>query len=125
MRRVEYSAEMAVVGFSSRSRDQGSSLRGQQLKLNKLRPAGGQSDLRLAPPKHSRSQSQSKYGGHRRDDQERQDVEHERKTRTAELNSRADPHTKKMIPYKEYAAHREAERRVLTTSKSTLGEEEN
>ena len=30
-----------------------------------------------------------------------------------------------MIPCKEYAACREAERRVLTTSKSTLGEEEN
>ena len=30
-----------------------------------------------------------------------------------------------MIPYKEYTACREAERRVLTTSKSTLGEEEN
>ena len=30
-----------------------------------------------------------------------------------------------MIPYKEYTAHREAERRVSTTSKSTLGEEEN
>ena len=30
-----------------------------------------------------------------------------------------------MIPYKEYTAHREAERRVLTTSKSTSGEEEN
>ena len=30
-----------------------------------------------------------------------------------------------MIPYKEYTVHREAERRVLTTSKSTLGEEEN
>ena len=41
------------------------------------------------------------------------------------MNSRADPHTKKVIPYKEYTAHREAERRVLTTSKSTLGEEEN
>ena len=30
-----------------------------------------------------------------------------------------------MIPYKEYTACREAERRVSTTSKSTLGEEEN
>ena len=41
------------------------------------------------------------------------------------MNSRADPHPKKVIPYKEYAARREAERRVLTTSKSTSGEEEN
>ena len=38
-RRVEYSVEMAEVGFSSQSRDQGSSLRGQQLELNKLWPA--------------------------------------------------------------------------------------
>ena len=52
-------------------------------------------------------------------------MEPERKTRTAELNSRADPHTKKVIPYKEYAAHKEAEGRVSTTSKSTLEEEEN
>ena len=50
---------------------------------------------------------------------------HERRDQTAESNSRADPHTKKVIPYKEYTAHREAERRVLTTSKSDLGEEEN
>ena len=50
---------------------------------------------------------------------------HERRDQTTELNSRADPHTKKVIPYKEYTAHREAERRVLTTSKSTLGEEGN
>ena len=30
-----------------------------------------------------------------------------------------------MIPYKEYTAHREAERRASTASKSTSGEEEN
>ena len=52
-------------------------------------------------------------------------MEHERKTKTAESNSRADPHAKKVIPYKEYAVCREAERRVSTTSKSTWGEEEN
>ena len=52
-------------------------------------------------------------------------MEHERRTRTTESNSRADPHTKKVIPYKEYTACREAERRVSTASKSTLGEEEN
>ena len=52
-------------------------------------------------------------------------MENERKTRIAETNSRADPHTKKVIPYKEYAAHREAERRGLTTIKSTSEEEEN
>ena len=44
---------------------------------------------------------------------------------TTELSSTADTHTKRMIPYKEYKAHREAERRGLTTSKSTSGEEEN
>ena len=52
-------------------------------------------------------------------------MEHERKTRTAESNSRADHHPKKVIPYKKYAAHKEAERKVLTTSKPTLGKEEN
>ena len=52
-------------------------------------------------------------------------MEHERKTRTAELNSRADPHPKKVIPYKEYQACKEAERRVSTTSKPNSGEEEN
>ena len=52
-------------------------------------------------------------------------MEHERKTRTAESNYRADPHPKKVIPYKEYAVHKKAERRVLTTSKPPLGEEEN
>ena len=52
-------------------------------------------------------------------------MECERKTRTAESNCRADPHPKKVIPHKEYAAHKEAERRVSTTSKATLGEEEN
>ena len=52
-------------------------------------------------------------------------MKHEKKTRTAELNSRAGPHPKKVIPYREYAAHKEAERRVSTTSKPTSGEEEN
>ena len=53
VRRVEYSAEMAEVGFSSWSRDGGCPLRGRQLELNKLQPAGEQLDLRLPPPKHS------------------------------------------------------------------------
>ena len=38
---------------------------------------------------------------------------------------RADSRTQKVIPYKEYTASREAERRLLTTSKSTSGEEKN
>ena len=52
-------------------------------------------------------------------------MEQKRKTRTAESNSRADPHPKKVIPYKEYAAHKEAEGRVSTADKLTLEEEEN
>ena len=100
---------MAEVGFLSQSTNQGGSLSEQQLKLNKLQQARGQSHLRLPPPKHSQSQSQSRYGDQQRDDQERQDVEHERKTRTVELNSRADPHPKKVIPYKEHTARKEAE----------------
>ena len=52
-------------------------------------------------------------------------MECERKTRTAELNSRADPHPKKVIPYKVYSAHKEAEGRISTTSKPTVEEEEN
>ena len=53
VRRVEYSVEMAEVGFPSQSRDPGGLLREQQLKLNKLWPVRGQSDLRLPPPKCS------------------------------------------------------------------------
>ena len=71
VRRTEYSVEMAEVGFPSQSRDQGSSLREWELKLNKLWPAWGQSDMRLPPPKRSRSQSQSRYGDRQRDHQER------------------------------------------------------
>ena len=48
----------------------------------------------------------------------------ERRDLTTKSNSRADPHTK-VIPYKEYTVRREAERRVSTTRKSTLGEEKN
>ena len=48
---------------------------------------------------------------------------HDKGDQTAESNSTADTHTKRVIPYKEYTAHREPERRGLTTSKSTLGEE--
>ena len=33
-------------------------------------------------------------------------------------------HARKVIPYKEYAAHKEAERRTAAASKSTSGEEE-
>ena len=51
VRKVEYSVEMAEVEFPSQSRDRGCPLRGQQLKLNKLRPAREQLDLRLPPPK--------------------------------------------------------------------------
>ena len=36
VRKVEYSARMAVVGFTPRSRDEGCPPRGQQLELNKL-----------------------------------------------------------------------------------------
>ena len=50
---------------------------------------------------------------------------HERRDQTTESNSRADPHTKKVIPYKEYTACREAKSGVSTTSKSTSGKEEN
>ena len=53
VRRVEYSAEMAVVGFPSQSREEGCPPRGQQLELNKLQPAREKLDLRLSPPKCS------------------------------------------------------------------------
>ena len=36
VRKVKYSAEMAAVGFTPQSRDEGCPLRGQQLELNKL-----------------------------------------------------------------------------------------
>ena len=41
------------------------------------------------------------------------------------MNSRADHHPRKVIPYKEYAAHKEAEGKALTTSKPTLEDKEN
>ena len=49
----------------------------------------------------------------------------DKENQTAESNSTANTHTRRVIPYKEYMACREAERRGSTTSKSTLGEEEN
>ena len=52
VRRVEYSAEMAEVGFPSQSRDGGCPPRGQQLKLNKLWPAREQLDLTLTALKN-------------------------------------------------------------------------
>ena len=59
--RVEYSVEMAEVGFPSQ-RDGGCPPRGKQHKLNKLWSAKEQLDLRLPPQRHSQSQSQSRYG---------------------------------------------------------------
>ena len=53
------------------------------------------------------------------------ELEQEGKTRTAESNNTADHHPRKVIPYKEYAAHKAAEGRALTTSKPTLEDEEN
>ena len=46
-------------------------------------------------------------------------------TGTAESNNRAHPHSRKVIPYKDNAAHRAAEGKVSTMSKPTLEEEEN
>ena len=87
----------------------------------------GQSYFRLPPPKCSQSQSQNRHGDRERDDEERWDVEHEweRKTRADESNNRADHHPRKVIPYKEYVAHKAAEEKALTTSKPTLEDEEN
>ena len=62
VRRVEYSAEMAEIGFPAQSRDQRDSPKEWQQGLDKLRLARGQSDFRLPPPKHHRSQSESKHG---------------------------------------------------------------
>ena len=53
------------------------------------------------------------------------ELEQERKTRTAESNNRVDHHPRKVIPYKEYAAHKAAEGKALTTSKPTSEDEEN
>ena len=49
----------------------------------------------------------------------------ERKTRTAESNNRAGHHPRKVIPYKEYAARKAAEVKALTTSKTTVEDQEN
>ena len=51
VRRVEYSAEMAEIGFPAQSRNQRDSPKETQQGLDKLRLARGQSDFRLPPPK--------------------------------------------------------------------------
>ena len=48
----------------------------------------------------------------------------ERKTRTAEHNNKAGHHPRKVIPYKEYIAHKAAEVKALTTSEPTVEDEE-
>ena len=48
----------------------------------------------------------------------------ERKTRTAESNNEAGNHPRKVIPYKEYAAHKAAEAKASTTTKPTVEDEE-
>ena len=53
------------------------------------------------------------------------ELEQERKTRRTESNYRADHHPRKVISYKEYAAHKAAEGKASTTSKPTLEGEEN
>ena len=57
VRRIEYSAEMAELGFPSKSRAQGLSPKEWQIELNKLWPTERQEDLRLPPLKHSQSHS--------------------------------------------------------------------
>ena len=49
----------------------------------------------------------------------------ERKTRTADSNDGAGHHARKVIPYKEYMAHRAAEVKALTTSKPIVEDKEN
>ena len=51
--------------------------------------------------------------------------EQERGTGTTESSNRADPHVRKVIPYKEYAVCKAAEEKASTASKPTLEEEEN
>ena len=53
VRKVEYSAEMAAVGFPPPNRDERHPSEDQQLELNKLRSASVWLDLKLPSPKHS------------------------------------------------------------------------
>ena len=53
VRKIEYSAEMAAVGFPPQNRDERFSSEDQQLKLNKLWSASVQLDLNPPSPKHS------------------------------------------------------------------------
>ena len=57
VRRVEYSAEMAEIGFPAQSRNRRDSPKEQQQGPDRLRLARGQSDFRLPPPNCSQSQS--------------------------------------------------------------------
>ena len=47
----------------------------------------------------------------------------ERKTRTAESSDGASHHPRKVIPYKEYVAHKAAEAKASTTGKPTMEDE--
>ena len=53
VRKVKYSTKMAAVGFAPQNRDEEHPSEDQQLKLNKLWSASGQSDLKPPSPKHT------------------------------------------------------------------------
>ena len=60
VRKVEYSAEMAALGFPPQNRDERLPSEDGQLELNKLWSASVWLDLKLPSPKCSQSHSQSK-----------------------------------------------------------------
>ena len=86
-------------------------------------------DLRLPQPKHSQSQSRNQREDGQDDGAQRQAAkrEHERRAKAAESNCRVEDCPRRVIPYKEYAAHKAAEKKTSTATKLTLksNEEEN
>ena len=74
VRKVEYSAELAVVGFPPQNRDGRHSSENWQLKLNKLQSASVWSDLKLPSPKHTRSHSWSRKDDCQKVNEEKRDA---------------------------------------------------
>ena len=83
-----------------------------------------QSDLKLPHQKHSQSHFQSRKDDYQKENEEKTDVQPNKRDQTDESKSAVDVHTKSVISYKEYTAWKEVEQRASAADKSTPGEEE-
>ena len=85
VRKVEYSAELDVVGFPPQNRDDRHSSEDQQLELNKLWSASAQSDLKLPSPMCTRSHSQSRKDDYQKVNEEKRDAWPDKMSLTMQL----------------------------------------